>query len=210
MNPALAPCITTARANSTRVHRSKILKSQFSETIMKWIALALMGALTSCAATTPPRQTAANVISSPQAPFGSYHTFSFGLADPPKPGYEVTPRSLEVQRRLRAVVLAALQERGYTVEDAGGDFVVKLAAGTGPDVYRGEPMGSERTMATGLARGYIGIDIYDRPSGNEVWQGSAFAEIDPATIDDSLLKMGVDHMLKDFPTKDRSGVATSR
>lgn len=169
-----------------------------------------MGAVTSCAAVAPPRQTAASAIASPHAPFGSYHTFSFGLSDPPKSGYEVTPRSLEVQRRLRAVVLAALQERGYTADDSGGDFVVKLAAGTGPDVYRGEPMGSERTMPTGLARGFIGIDIYDRPTGTEVWQGSAFAEIDPSAIDDSLLKMGVDHMLKDFPAKDSGGVATSR
>ena len=177
---------------------------------MKWITVALVGALTSCAAAAPPRQTAATAIASPRAPFGSYHSFSFGLSDPPKAGYDVTPRSLEVQRRLRSVVLAALQERGYTAEDAGGDFVVKLAAGTGPDVYRGEPMGSERTISTGLARGFIGIDIYDRSTGSEVWQGSAFAEIDPAAIDDSLLKMGVDHMLKDFPRKESGGVATSR
>src|SRR5712671_1162214 len=143
---------------------------------MKWIAIALMGALTSCAAAAPPRQTSATAIRSPHAPFGSYHTFSFGLSDPPKAGYEVTPRSLEVQRRLRPVVLAALQEHGYVAQDAGGDFVVKLAAGTGPDVYRNEQHGAERAVPTGLARGYIGIDIYDRSTGSEVWQGSAFAE----------------------------------
>jgi hypothetical protein len=45
-----------------------------------------------------------------------YHTFSFGLSDQPKPGYQVTPRSLEVQRRLRPAVLEALQQHGY-VED---------------------------------------------------------------------------------------------
>jgi hypothetical protein len=174
---------------------------------MKWMTIALMGTLSSCAAAAPPRQTAATVITSPHAPLGSYSTFSFGLSDPPRAGYEVTPRSLEVQRRLRLVVLAALQERGYTADDAGGDFVVKLAAGTGPDESKGGQL--ERAVPTGLARGYIGIDIYDRSTGSEVWQGSAFAEIDPATIDDSLLKMGVNHMLKDFPMKNTGGVATS-
>jgi hypothetical protein len=209
MNPALKRCVAATPANSACVDRSKF-QSQSSERIMKWITVALMGALTSCAAAPPPRQTAATAIASPHAPFDSYHTFSFGLSDPPKAGYEITPRSLEVERRLRSVVLAALQEHGYKADDAGGDFVVKLAAGTGPAVYQNEQMGPERAVRTGLARGYIGIDIYDRSTGSEVWQGSAFAEIDPAAIDDSLLKMGVDHMLNDFPTRDTRGVATSR
>jgi hypothetical protein len=177
---------------------------------MKWIAVALVGALTSCSAVAPPTKTAATVVASPHASLASYHTFSFGLSDPPKEGYEVTPRSLEVQRRLRPVVLTALEQRGYTADDAGGDLVVKLAAGTGPDQHQSEEFNAERAVPTGLARGYIGIDIYDRSTGSEVWQGSAFAEIDPAKIDDSLLQMGVNHMLKDFPARDTGGVASSR
>jgi hypothetical protein len=177
---------------------------------MKWIAIALMGALTCCSAVAPPTKTAATVVASPHASLASYHTFSFGLSDPPKEGYEVTPRSLEVQRRLRSVVLTALVLRGYTADDVGGDFVVKLAAGTGPDQYQGGQLDGERAIPTGLARGFIGIDIYDRSTGTEVWQGSAFAEIDPAKIDDSLLQMGVNHMLKDFPARDTGGVASSR
>jgi hypothetical protein len=175
---------------------------------MKWIALVLMSALTSCSAVTPPTRTAASTVTSPHASFAGYHTFSFGLSDPPKTGYDVTPRSLEVQRRLRAVVLAALQQRGYVVSDAPGDFVVKLASGTGPAEYQSEELSAERAIATGLARGYIGINMYDGSTGIEVWQGSAFAEIDPEKIDDSLLAMGVNHMLKDFPARDMGGVAS--
>ena len=179
---------------------------------MKWIALALVGALTSCAAAvTPPTKSSATAIAAPHASFAGYQTFSFGLSDPPKAGYDATPRSLEVQRRLRTVVLAALQQRGYVADDAGaGDLVVKIAAGTGRDIYKGGQTMGERAIATGLAQGFIGIDIYDRSTGSEVWQGSAFAEIDPANINDSLLEMGVDHMLKDFPARASGGVATSR
>ncbi|MET0791638.1 MAG: DUF4136 domain-containing protein [Polyangiaceae bacterium] len=154
-------------------------------------------------------QSSGSVIAAPHASFASYHTFSFGLSDPPKAGYEVTARSLEVQRRLRLVVLAALQQRGYALEDAGGDFIVKLAAGTGPAVYIATQGHDERATDSGLAQGFVGISVYDRATGNEVWQASAFAEISPAKIDDSLLQMGVNHMLKDFPARQTEQVAAA-
>jgi hypothetical protein len=49
-----------------------------------------------------------------------------------------------------------------------------------------------------VAFGFIGIDIYAGASGTQIWQGSAFAEIDPMAIDDALLRRGVDHMLEGF------------
>jgi hypothetical protein len=104
------------------------------------------------------------------------------------------------------MVLEALQERGYSEDETKADFVVKLVTGTGA-----VPISSaERTVTTGSARGFIGIDIYDRPTGTEVWQGSAFAEIDPEKIDDTLLKMGVAHMLAGFPARNTPRVATAR
>jgi hypothetical protein len=165
-----------------------------------WTTLALLGALTACSTAAPPPRGVATSVASPHASFAQYHTFSFGLADPPKAGYEVTPRSLEVERRLRPLVLEALKARGYVANDTNGDFIVKLATGTG-ELQSPSP---ERAVQTGLARGYLGIDIYDGPTGAEVWQGSAFAEIDPEKIDDSLLKLGVTHMLADFPPRDAS------
>jgi hypothetical protein len=172
---------------------------------MKWMNVALLGVVTSCTTAAPPSKTAVATFASPHASFASYHTFSFGLSDQPKAGYEVTPRSLEVQRRLRPVVLEALQGRGYLEDQTKSDFIVKLTAGTGaipnPSVEHAPP--------TGLARGFIGIDVYDASTGTEVWQGSAFAEIDPEKIDDTLLKMGVAHMLSDFPARDTAGVAAA-
>lgn len=169
---------------------------------MKWMTLVLAGALTACGAADPaPKKAVVSSVASPNASFASFRTFSFGLADPPRAGYEVTSRSLEVQRRLRVVVQNALQERGFTEAADKSDFVVKLAAGSG---MASNPS-PERTMAPAL--GFIGINIYDSPSGTEVWQGSAFAEIDPAKIDDTLLQRGVDHMLDGFRAGPAAGVA---
>jgi Domain of unknown function (DUF4136) len=176
------------------------------EKIMKWLSVVLLGAVTSCSAATVPTKGVATSIAAPHASFTSYRTFSFGLSDQPKSGYEVTARSLEVQRRLRPLVQQVLQERGYLEDAAKGDLVVKLATGTGAVPNRT----AEHAIATGLAQGFIGIDIYDGSTGGEVWQGSAFAEIDPDKVDDSLLKMGVSHMLADFPARSAAGVASAR
>lgn len=170
---------------------------------MNRIGLAILTATTACATAPAASRTTATSIVSPRTSLAGYHTFSFGLADPPKTGYEVTPRSLEVQRRLRPVVLEALQDRGYVQAPEKSDFIVKLAAGTGAVANPA----AERAIPTGIARGFIGIDVYDASTGSEVWQGSAFAEIDPEKIDDSLLRMGVNHMLSDFPSRDPAGVA---
>lgn len=170
---------------------------------MKCLALALFSAVTACATTAPTQKPIATSVSAPDASLANYQTFSFGLSDQPKPGYAVTPRSLEVQRRLRPAVLEALTGRGYVESDAKADLIVKLAAGTGelPNPA------AERAVPTGLAQGFIGIHIYDGAAGTEVWQGSAFAEIDPAKIDDALLKMGVEHMLAGFPVRNSAPVA---
>ena len=66
----------------------------------------------------------------------------------------------------------------------------------------------ERSTPTGLARGFIGIRVYDAATSTEVWQGSASAEINPQKIDDSLLKMGVERMLADFPIRKAAQVAS--
>jgi Domain of unknown function (DUF4136) len=192
---------------------------------MKWIAYALLGAVTACnhGVSQQEPKVAAQTVVSPHASLAAYKTFSFGLSDQPKTGYEVTARSLEVQRRLRSVLQTALERRGYVLSETKGDFIIKLAAGTGPEAFhddsgrhRGvdgaelnDELGAERATPTGLARGYIGINIYDGSTGTAVWQGSAFAEIDPAKIDDSMLAMGVSHMLQDFPARDSGSVAAA-
>jgi hypothetical protein len=62
------------------------------------------------------------------------------------------------------------------------------------DVERSEPT---------PALGYIGVHVYDAQTALMIWQGSAFAEIDAAQIDDALLERGVDHMLSGLPSARR-------
>jgi hypothetical protein len=172
---------------------------------MKWMVLALLTVVPCCSPVAVPSKGVATSITTPQASLAGYNTFSFGLADQPQPGYDVTARALEVQRRLRPMVLQALRERGYVEDESKADFVVKLAAGTGAVP---KSVG-ERTVTTGSARGFIGIRIYDKQTGSEVWAGTAFAEIEPEQIDDKVLEMGVAHMLASFPTKSTARVAAA-
>jgi hypothetical protein len=178
------------------------------------MTLVLISPLVACGASSPaPNHAVASKVAALDVPFASYHTFSFGLAEPPRAGYEVTPRSLEVQSRLRVLVKAALEERGLTETLGNADLVVKLATGSGSGYQlRASPQGSglvppERAPGPVPAVGFIGIDVYARASGNQIWKGSGFAEIDPMMIDDALLRRGVDHMLAGFGSQPTESVA---
>lgn len=163
--------------------------------ITKTMVVALAVAMAACAARTQ-NETASSVAAS-RAAFDRYATFSFGFADPPEPGYQVTARSLEVQRRLREIVKGRLERAGYVESPQASDIVVKLATGMvaptkpNPDVQRSEPT---------PARGYIGVHMYDAQTALMIWQSSAVAEIDVAHIDDALLERGVDQLLSGLPS----------
>jgi hypothetical protein len=162
----------------------------------KVIVVALAAAIAACSAS--PQNGNASSIAAPRAAFDQYATFSFGFADPPQSGYEVTPRSLEVQRRLHGLVKGRLERAGYVETPQSRDLVVKLATGmiaatnpeSNPELYRSAPS---------PARGYIGVHMYDASTGSMIWQGAAFADIDPEHIDDALLQRGVDNMLSRLP-----------
>lgn len=168
---------------------------------MKWMTLTLLAVVTACSSTaSPPPRATASGIGSPRVDFAKYQTFSFGPANPPALGYQITERSLEVQRRLALLVDAKLRERGYQQTAENADLVIKISTGSGTlpgdKVQRGN-------AAADASAGFIGIDAYDRASGAGIWHGSAFAEIDPAHIDDRLLSRGVEDMLAAFPARDR-------
>ena len=110
----------------------------------------------------------------------------------------ITSRSLEVQRKLTSLVLASLQDRGYQQSAQNADLVIKISTGSGNLPGDKVQRGNRAADATGS---FIGIDAYDSASGAGVWHGSAFAEIDPARIDDRLLSRGVQDMLAAFPAR---------
>ena len=98
--------------------------------VTKTIVVALAVTMAACAARTQ-NGAASSVAASPVA-FEQYSTFSFGFADPPEPGYRVTARSLEVQRRLRGIVKSRLERAGYVESPRASELVVKLATGMVP------------------------------------------------------------------------------
>lgn len=162
---------------------------------MKWIPLTLLVFTGACASTQTPSSGTATSESTQTTNLAGYHTFSFGSSDPPRPGYEVSSHSLDVQQHLMPLVEAAFTERGYARSAEGADFVVKIASGTAPPT----PAAGERIDSLRGPQGFIGIDVYDKATGTEVWQGTAFAEIAMDKIDDDLLRRGVAHMLSTFP-----------
>jgi hypothetical protein len=167
---------------------------------MKWLTLALLGALNGCGSNSPePRTASASSEGAPQSKFSEYKTFAFAPANPPASGYAVTPRSLEVQERLASLVKASLEKRGYAQASTGADLLIKISAGTGElpgdKTQRGNP--DEPTPS-----GFIGIDAYDGHSGATVWHGSGRAELKAEQpIDDGLLASGVERILLAFPAR---------
>jgi|SRR6185369_2493169 len=161
----------------------------------KWLVMALGYAAVACGSTTPRPNGTTEHVASTEASFARYQTFSFGEANPPHTGFEVSQHSLDVQRVLGSLVEAGFIARGYKKIPGSSDFIVKLASGTASAV-------PPTDYADGLPpRGFIGIDVYDAATGREVWQSTAFAEIDLNKIDQALLGRGVDRMLASVPSR---------
>jgi hypothetical protein len=146
---------------------------------MKCIILALLGLVTACSATTsPPPRASASGFGPRHGDLTKYQTFSFGAANPPVAGFEITQRSLEIERRLGPLVQASLEKRGYAASPDKADLLIKISAGSG--ALPGNQI--QRGTAPDKAGGFIGVDAYDRATGAAVWHGAGVAEIDPSTL----------------------------
>jgi hypothetical protein len=163
---------------------------------MRLSTLVLLCAMASCRSVTASGPQV-NEVTSPSASFSRYSAFSFGLADRPPAGYEISSRSLEVERRIRAHVLAFLEQRGYVEDNARADFVVKYASGTRE--VAGPGGGYLDVEGPSSVEESISIDVYDAATGTHVWHGDARAEIDRKKIDDNLLRLSVERVLADVP-----------
>jgi hypothetical protein len=97
---------------------------------MKATILLFVGVLAACGGTgLPNRHVQSETVASPT--FVNYRTFAFGPATQPVAPFGVSGRSFEVERRLRPLVAAELQSKGY-VEQTGQakpDFMVSFASG---------------------------------------------------------------------------------
>jgi Domain of unknown function (DUF4136) len=146
-------------------------------------------------------------VVSPSAPFAEYHTFSFGFTENPPTSYQASARSLEVERRVRKLMGAALREKGYVEDDTKPNFVVRFGAGTQQKETGGyveDSTGSPDTVSFGK----IKVDIFDASTKTEVWRGSAVSQIDlTKDIDNRLLERTVQGVLASFPTRSATSIA---
>jgi hypothetical protein len=145
-------------------------------------------------------------VVSPSAAFTEYRTFSFGFTENPPTSYQASARSLEVQRRVRKLMGAALREKGYVEDDTKPNFVVRFGAGT-QQVETGGYVEDSTGSPDTISRGQIKVDIFDASTKTEVWRGSAVSQIDlTEDIDNRLLERAVQGVLTSFPTRSATDI----
>jgi hypothetical protein len=136
------------------------------------------------------------ISASSSAPIASYRSFSFGLAEAPPPGYQFAASALEAEPRVRALVAAALEKKGYVENNTDPGLVVRFGLGimrassTGPDtensVYRAEE---------------IGFDLYDASATSEIWHASVGLQVGPHGADDRQLQRAVSAVFDGVPAR---------
>jgi hypothetical protein len=176
---------------------------------MKAIAVVLFaGMVTACGAAASSSGRSVQSETAANAPFTQYHTFAFRLAGAPPPPFHVSARSFEVENRMRPLIVAELQGKGYveTTGDAKPDFLVRFASGynqeAGPS--QGEPGGSVPAPKD-IDKGQLVIDVFDASTEAQVWHGTAEAIVNPDKIDDQRLQAGVKQVLVSFPARSADG-----
>jgi hypothetical protein len=146
---------------------------------------------------------AIHTATNPAVSFDRYRTFSFGAAESPPRGYTTSPWSPEVRDRVQPLIVAGLTQRGYASASGKGDLVIMFGSG-------------RRTVAVHESSGMAGdwlpddengnfverslvIDAFDATSGVRVWHGSSHAEIDPARVNQGMLRRSVTALVATFP-----------
>jgi hypothetical protein len=145
-----------------------------------------------------------HIVANPAARFGAYRTFSFGPPEGAPPGFQMTARSAEVQRRLRGLVEAVLAEKGYQPASTGpGDVIVELGAAQREVESRddgsinAEWLAADTTVDT--IQGRLAVDLFDPSLKARVWHGSSRETIDPEHIDAQRLQAYVRELLASLP-----------
>jgi hypothetical protein len=139
----------------------------------------------------------------PTAPFAKYRTFSFGDPEGSPQGYKVSPRSAEVQRRLKPIITAVFQEKGYSLATGKGDFVIAYGSGRrdAAILHRARSHdGMEEDEEDDFVEGSIVLDVFDGLNDGQVWHGATLAGINPEHVDPVQLERSVKLLLARYPS----------
>jgi uncharacterized protein DUF4136 len=133
--------------------------------------------------------------------FAPFRTFGFRLAEAPPSPYQVSARSFEVERLAHDIVLAELVRKGYTDAGANADFLVRISSGAASQYESTVMGGRDEDRLQSVTIGELVIDAFDRSTAQQVWHGTARAEIDPQRIDEPALRRAVHQLLAPFPAR---------
>jgi hypothetical protein len=172
---------------------------------MKAIAIILAATVAACQATTAsvPGTSHVQTTSAEAAAFAPLRTFGFRLAEQAPSPYQVSARSFEVERRVHDLVAAELVRKGYKEAGTDADFLIRISSGTASG-ERPEPVttsGGTENDPQLITLGEVVIDAFDRATGQQVWRGTAQAEVDPQRINEPALQATVQRMLTPFPRR---------
>ncbi len=144
-----------------------------------------------------------HTATSPGVDLSRYHTFSIGAAEAPPAGYQDSPSTQEIRRRIVPLVEAALVRRGYVEVPASGDLTIRLGAGRRRVVIH-EASGVATNWQpddedSDVLQGAIIVDALDGPSGHQVWHGADRVERDHGVVDEKQLERSVTNLIGRFP-----------
>jgi hypothetical protein len=185
-------------------------RSEQETNTMKFSIVAVLGALAiSCGGTTAQTPLFRTAVS-PSASFSQYRTFAVGLTESPPVGYQLSSRSLDAQTRLRPLIIAALEQKGYVPQREGerADLTVRFGADTREALTRSIAQNPDNH--TTFLEGALFVDVFDATSGVEVWHGSVAANVGRGHIDDAQLATGVRELIARFPDRAPSPAAEAR
>jgi hypothetical protein len=168
---------------------------------MKAIAVVLVTMMAACAPAAPSGPVQVLSASAGTARFAPFRTFGFRLAEAPPPPYQVSARSFEVERLAHDMVAAELVRKGYTDGGANADLLLRISSGAATRYASVVLAESDGERPQSITTGEVVVDAFDRSTAQQVWHGTARAEIDPQRIDEPGLRAAVHELLAPFPER---------
>jgi hypothetical protein len=168
---------------------------------MKAMAIVVVTMMAGCAPTPPSSPVQVQSASAERASFAPFRTFGFRLAEVPPSPYQVSARSFEVERLAHDMVAAELVRKGYADAGVNADFLVRVSSGAATQYTSTVMSGTDEDRLQAVTTGEVVVDAFDRSTAQQVWHGTARAEIDPQRINEPQLHAAVHQLLAPFPAR---------
>jgi hypothetical protein len=101
------------------------------------------------------------------------------------------------------LVAAELVRKGYAEAGQNADFLVRISSGSARE-DKAQPTttsGGNENQPKSITVGEVVVDAFDRSTAQQVWHGTAMAEIDPEKINGPALQAALQQLLAPFPAR---------